>query len=477
MSDDYQIKIVTTAQGDGAQKTAQQLKELSKSAAESAKVFEQARIRGNVTKDQAEYLSGLTKEAQATADLTEKTKGLEKIKVNLGKALKNLSHEIPLVGQAVAFLKNPYTAAIAVIAGFVVTLSKAITKQKEAAEASAALSAALEPALRQGAALKTIHAEAAVAAETFARALAKIGVDAFPAIAALDAVLKKTKLLNELGGDRDEVQKNLELARINQMAAAGFLPEGEAIQQRAAVEGRFAHAKVGRGLLNVAADANIERQKQFRARDAAIGATEELGPAGAALEAEKAQLQTLQSGQGAANAVRDSRLAEIAKEFGISEVELGKAQKAGTVGKLFAEAGLTSKIGPWEQKQADLRSEAQGLFAGKDAGGASITLQQGRVDAAQQRLQEIEARINQARTVEAASKQAADAASGEHDIRRAAAFGPGGTVGLEDLVRQMNAATEESKQLTEEMARFSEAYRRDNAERLKIIQEAYKTTR
>src|SRR5204863_9142299 len=93
---DYEIKIRTTAEGDGAQKTADGLKQLS-SAAASASTASSDLSTELQQQIAASKLSAAAVETQETS--------IKKLVVGF----KQLGHEIPLVGVALHALKNPWT--------------------------------------------------------------------------------------------------------------------------------------------------------------------------------------------------------------------------------------------------------------------------------------------------------------------------------------------------------------------------------
>lgn len=122
---DLQIKVTTPADVSGIDATTaavQRLtaaeKENAKSAKDSADFFKQKLKPLNEAIDQQTYLAGLTQEAKATTEVGDAAEKTTSKKKALFDGLKKLGQEIPVVGYALAALKNPFTAigVVAVLA-------------------------------------------------------------------------------------------------------------------------------------------------------------------------------------------------------------------------------------------------------------------------------------------------------------------------------------------------------------------------
>lgn len=122
---DLQIKITTPADVSGIDATTKAIerltaaeKENAKSAKDSADFFKQKIKPLNEAIDQQSYLAGLTQEAKATAEAGDAAEKAASKKKALFDGLKKLGQEIPVVGYALAALKNPFTAigVVAVLA-------------------------------------------------------------------------------------------------------------------------------------------------------------------------------------------------------------------------------------------------------------------------------------------------------------------------------------------------------------------------
>lgn len=414
---DYKIRINT----EGAKQAAADLRALAiaaaelqnriaastnsasgKSAADSASVFSQQRIRENVTKDQAAYLGALTDEAKETADLTKKTDLLSGAKVNLTKAFKSLSHEIPIVGQLLSFLKNPYFAAIALIAGFIAAIKKQVDAQNELARASAETATSLDPSIVRMTTLKTLAAEAAVSHQEFATSIAAIANSMPKALAALDDLNTRLTRRRDLAQEIETAEKKRQLAEVELGVAQGSISPIQAIERRFAIEGKFDDASRKRKEDAIGVQANIERQKEFQNKQRVVEAREAEPGAAAAVQAEKDRLKKMDDDNAANEALRQKRLVEIQKQK--AELEFKKA----TSDSIPAGPYITSIRQEREKAYEGLTSEEIGIGRSRDAFGASRTLQAGRVSAAEGELNRIRGVATTAETARLSSQHAAN---------------------------------------------------------------------
>ncbi len=442
---EYEIKITTTAQGDGAKQAAQELKGLT---AASQGVNEALQAQAD----------GEKKAASVTEEFTTK-------KVNLSKAFKSLSHEIPIVGQVVSFLKNPYTAAIAVIAGFVVAIKKQVDAQNELARASADLATSLEPVFIHQTKLKTLMAESAVAQEDFAASFAAIAAAINPTLQALDDFNARLERRAKLGDKIAEADKQKQLAAIDLKVAQGFLDPKEAIAQRAALEAQ-AGAQARRGEeVALGNQINVAQQRAFRNADTIREGKAALPGAAAALQEEQNRLAKMQQDAAAAEMLRVNREEEIKKELAKKEFEISKG--VGPDRGIFESASAFNARLLTEM--ASLRDEVARIRQARDATGASITTQQGAVAGAQTAVNEITGRITTAEQARLSSQRVADQGNQALGDTRAA----NRLIGASDnLTGQFNADLKILEERNRETAAYLEERRRLDAQFLKFIQDA-----
>lgn len=121
----YDIRIKTTAEGQGLQDTAQGFKSIAKEANSAADASKQV-VKGT------EELSGAANNSTTATSNAEKAQGKWTVSKReaLG-ALKKLKEAVPGLSYVIDALKNPYTAITAAIGYFILAVVKQIEKQKE----------------------------------------------------------------------------------------------------------------------------------------------------------------------------------------------------------------------------------------------------------------------------------------------------------------------------------------------------------
>lgn len=236
------VRIKTTSEGQGAQQAADGLKKAADNAdllkaklaqaaqtnasltAESDKVTKSARQSAEVFK---EFFKAQEEQAKATEKYNQTVQAVAKSqdrwtisKRQAVDALRRLRDSIPGLGIVIDALRNPYAAAAAAIAGFILVVQRQIEKQNQLAKESADLGADLE-ALRlklenQGAAFD----DATGSAEQFRQALAgikeeELGLDAQTRkeIKKIDIDARRERTIHEASFAQQEAELELAVER------------------------------------------------------------------------------------------------------------------------------------------------------------------------------------------------------------------------------------------------------------------------
>ncbi len=199
---DLEIKIRTTAEGDGVQQTADDLKKLQPAAQEAGK---------------------------AVQDLDFKKKDLRA-------TLKALRHEVPELGVVLRYLTSPFAgiAAAATLAYQALkTFFDNLKKQEQEAQAFERITESMGK-------FKAMLQESKDQAAAFATSLKDIATQAENAATKLAAFVKEQQKQNRRTSEKENRQKALELAQIDEAEEAGKLTPSQAIRARAAVEEKYA---------------------------------------------------------------------------------------------------------------------------------------------------------------------------------------------------------------------------------------------
>lgn len=286
------VRIKTTAEGQGAQQTAEGLKKAADNAdilkaklaqaaqtnasltAESEKVTKSAKQSAEVFKEffkaQEDAAKAAAKYEKTVQDVTKSQDKWTISKRQAVEALRRLRDAVPGLGYVIDALRNPYAAAAAAIAAFILVVQRQIEKQKQLAQESADLSADLE-ALRvslghQGDAFDGV----AESAEQFRQALADIkdeqeGLDAQTRdeTRRIDLTARREKRIHEAGFEQQEAE--LELA----VEKGEITPEQARSRKRLLRAGLNANlAQIDQAALDqkaqVTANAAAKREQQAR---------------------------------------------------------------------------------------------------------------------------------------------------------------------------------------------------------------------
>lgn len=296
---DYEIKFKTTAEGQGAKQTADHVKEVNKS----------------------------VKELQPELDKSaQKTSFLDQSKSKLAKTLKELSHQIPGLGIAIKLLTNPYAAATAAIAAFIVHLQKQIRAQNEVAQKAAELNASLSPFVGTISTMRDRSREAAGTLQEMADALRKIAEEQNNAANALGE--EEKAIDRQIEGKKKvlQLEKDVALERLKVQHAAGEISDEEFAGRTGAVEAAFAgqgealDRQGKRQKVGAAWDAQIKAKKLIKDSDLAIPGLQ------AALAQKKNRLDKAKLRYPEADK-RDAALdAELANEEAAAELDVNREQ-------------------------------------------------------------------------------------------------------------------------------------------------------
>lgn len=316
---DYKIRVTTEADGSGAKETAKGLKEVSDSAeivkaklkqaaqtnasytAESDKVTKSAKESASVFKElfteqekQQESLAKQKKlqeelaaeqkkqqEAQALAALAAQNAAAATDRWAISKtqaiaALKKLKHEIPGLSYAIDLLKNPYAAAAAAIATFIIAIQKQINKQNELATSSQALGDAIDKARERMSRQKGSYDDLTNSAEDYRQKLRQLTDESM----GLDASV--TDKLAELGRNSAMAsrvdQRNLAASETDidlKVERKQITPtQGEAAKRKLRAEYEQRQTKREQDL--IASRATILGQASEAKRQAALAAEQEI---------------------------------------------------------------------------------------------------------------------------------------------------------------------------------------------------------
>lgn len=320
------VRIKTTAEGQGAQQTADGLKKITQEANQAKTATEEvSKATAGASKEQSRWTISKQQAAQALGQLKE---------------------SIPGLGTAINLLKNPYASAAGAIAAFVVAIRNQIEAQEEALKAAQALGDAMDTGNAALSRRKRHFNDLEDAAASYEEQLRQLadeenGVDA-QTKARLADVERGLKQERRAGASRLE----LEEAKIDAQVKSGKLsPErGEIARQRlrrgeaARMEGLEAGAQEAR--LGILRGAFEEKEKRRVEAEAALPAA----------EAEAARLSRVAaSKKGASESLIAATQAEIAKV----EKERARAEfvaaDAGLPGPALVVDVQTGKLVPREE--------------------------------------------------------------------------------------------------------------------------------
>ncbi|MEY2408845.1 MAG: hypothetical protein QOF48_1515 [Verrucomicrobiota bacterium] len=280
MSDDYELKFKTTKEGQGAEKLAEEVKQVTRATHESAGAHEE------------------------TSKHAEKSVASHR---SLHSAVHQLSHEFPLFALALRAMTSPYTVLIAVTSAAVAGLNKLVDQQNEVAESGRNLSASYDPVITKTVTHKTHLAEAAVAANQHALALKAVGEEATSAKTKVDQFNVSLQLQVETSKELWNIEKD---RRILAIQASDLSAEAKA----------EAIAKIGRQA-DVGQDAVDQQARQLKAAvllRAKMGAHQDADEAAQRLPEEEAKLTAMKDAAKARDAQRKvagNKIDDLQHEF------------------------------------------------------------------------------------------------------------------------------------------------------------------
>jgi hypothetical protein len=269
------VRIKTTAEGQGVKDTAEGLKNIAKEANSAKAATEQVAKATDQIADAAGKTAGATKDAAAaqTGWTISKKQGLD--------ALKKLKDAVPGLGFVIDALKNPYTAITAAIAAFIVEITKQIEKQNELARASLELGQQIDNARGAMDRQKGNYEDLTSAADDYRKKLQQLadeqrGVDATTSqkLAELDRAAKAAESIDKQNLSASEAEIDAQVAgnRMTPQAAASAkrklkaeYDQRQAERERNTSQSRFA----------ILQEASFQKIEQAAAAEAQIPAAEE----------------------------------------------------------------------------------------------------------------------------------------------------------------------------------------------------------
>jgi hypothetical protein len=233
---DYEIKIKTTAEGDGARRAADDLQKLKTGAAQTA---------------------------ATQKDLTKETDTLTISKGKLAAAVTKLTTAFPALGVVASAVRHPLIGLAAVIALGI----QALQKFKNTFEDVKGAVSAGESITKVLFGMSGAAGSAARELEGFNTALDTMATKGKTAADQVNAALEAIRKLDEMETEKRSAEEAVEIARIHQAEAGGQLSRADAIRARAGVKDKFA------GLRDEALIRRAEQEQE--ARQEALRRTQE----------------------------------------------------------------------------------------------------------------------------------------------------------------------------------------------------------
>lgn len=463
------VRIKTTAEGQGAQQAADGLKKAADNAdLLKAKLAQAAQTNASLTaesdkvtksaKQSAEAFKELFKAQEDQQNAVEKydqvvqsaTKSQDKWSISKGQlvgALKKLKHEFPGLSYAIDLLKNPYAAAAAAIAGFIVVITKQIEKQRELERAALDMGRAMDSSRNAMDRAKGDYTGLEEAADSYLQKMREIADQEHGIDATASRQMRGIERQSEIDIRREQASLSAGERTIDAQVAQGKLTPaaGEAAKQRLRQQsgGRIEAIKSGadKRKFDVLQEATLQRAAQAAEAEAALP--------GATAEAQRLADRAAKAKAGAPGlqAAAEAELAKVNEEIAKAEVE---AANRG-IGQ-----GLTGII-PFSQAQ--------------------IELSQGKVVSLQRQKASIEARISGIQQQPGKAQRAADAAAARvRSLQDQSIAARRGAVGFEQKAQDARADIEQAGSLQSALAPLINQENAANAiiEALRVKEEADK---
>ena len=234
---DYEIKIKTTAVGDGAQKTAEGLTKVTTAAKETA---------------------------PAQAKLTEETDKATISKGKLAVAVQKLSHEFPILGAVAGLIKHPIIGLAAAIAFLIRAIHKQIEAQNELAQSAADEAASLTTLLNK----LNRHREQAVewktSQEDLATAMGKVSQQALASDKVIARQITQIEARLDLEKKEIESKKKIALAELELERIRSGMADDEFERRKAGIEGRFGGMEAGANAAAAAQKQDVLAKQHFK---------------------------------------------------------------------------------------------------------------------------------------------------------------------------------------------------------------------
>lgn len=463
------VRIKTTAEGQGAQQAADGLKKAADNAdllkaklaqaaqtnasltAESDKVTKSARQSAEVFKElfkaQEEQEKAVEKYDQVVQSVTKSQDRWAISKREAIGALKKLRESIPGLGYVIDALRNPYAAITAIIATFVVQIAKQIEKQRELERAALDMGRALDTSRNAMDRAKGDFTGLEEAADSYLQKMREIADQEHGIDATASRQMRGIERQSEIDIRREQASLSAGERTIDAQVAQGKMTPaaGEAAKKRLREEsaGRVEGIKSG-----------ADKRKFDVLQEATLQRAEQAAQAESALPSATAEAQ---------------RLADRAAKA-----------KAGAPGLQAAAEAELAKV---NEEIAEAEEEAANRGTGRFMTGlipfsnAEIEAAQGRVVSLQRQKANIESRIAGIQQQPGKAQRAADAAAARvRSLQDQSIAARRGVVGFEQKAQDARADIEQAGNLQAALAPLVNQENAANAiiEALRIKEEADK---
>jgi|GEM_PF-6735925 len=340
---DYDIRIKTTAEGQGAQQSAEGLRKVTAAANEAS---------------------------PATKNLTAE---VDKATVSKGKwaaAIGKLTHDIPVLGFAVAAIKNPIAIASLAVLGFVQALQK-LGDEIRLVQAS---NNAWDVVLNSVRDLGSFARESKEQTRQFAEQLHAMGTGADAAAKGLAALNEETQRRNRLAAEQESADMAEELAGVDLAESRKQISGSQASGLRAGIRKKFARQAADREVATLFQQGDQAQAAASGLAHKAIRAEQSLPGMRAGLDKSQARRE----GIAAANRLLlgdDKTPGSLNKELADLDAEIAQQEAfaMGSSGSFWKDAfnpllgrGKGEELGRKQREAPDrliqLRAQREGIF-------------------------------------------------------------------------------------------------------------------
>lgn len=301
MAGDYKIRISTTADGQGAQQTAEGLKQVT---TEATKAGAAAKTVETATKG----VENAAKSAAPAIQQTSRAVGEQTTRLTEWKKAASLvGQQIPGLGGAFQLLNGPIVAISAAIAGIIHLINKFVQEMEQAEESALNVAAGIDAANTAMGQMTGVTKEATEAAEEYQRALAALADEADAVDASLSSTVKDIDRSTRIAGRKDQASVRAQEAEIDAQVAQGKMTPAAAAAAkrglRAGLDARNAQREEDALVAKQAATGRAAAEKA----DIALRAEEALPAAEAAARDARLRARRYEVGAGAMTGAIDER--------------------------------------------------------------------------------------------------------------------------------------------------------------------------